>query len=408
LSTRPSKSLGRALTAIGCAVGLYAALIAGFGGFATWAEAHGHAHPYGPGEEMFRFLLPSVVGRPGRDRIMLIGSSTAQEALQYEQFEAAFPGTDAYQVSYSEATLDDILVALDYVARAYGEAALPDALVVGLETRSLANLPRTFGPNQGLLVGEAEWDLEEEIEGEYLFAAINQYSPYFSVTATDTGSMLVPKAALESWWARLRFATQKQQPRYRSALAALLNRVLNGPGPNLELALGLPELVDIRNPFARRSIGVFARWIAGNPTTAFRSWIAAYVGPYAHRYPPTAEFEREEGAEAGIGFWDPDAEAELVSAQLRRLRERSAARGIQLFVVLVPEHPFTRSQISSERDAALLLLVQRALGDTPFIDLRSRFGADVFADDAHVRAPAAQLVTAEVIRAVEAHGGLGK
>jgi len=107
LSTRLSRSSRRALVAIGCWVGIYGVSITAFGALATWAEVHAHAHPYELGEEMFRILLPSIAGRPGRDRMMLIGSSTAQEALLYEEFDAAFPGIDAYQVSYSVATIDE-------------------------------------------------------------------------------------------------------------------------------------------------------------------------------------------------------------------------------------------------------------------------------------------------------------
>jgi hypothetical protein len=390
---------------------MYAGVATAFGSLAYWAEASAHAHPYVLGEEMFRFLLPSIVGRPGRDRIMLIGSSTAQEALLYQDFDSAFPGTDAYQVSYSMATLDDILVALDYVERVHGEAAMPGALIVGFETRSLANLPRNFGPKRGNLIDEGEWGFTghfDETQGSFLFHAINRYSPHFSVRAGEWGSVLEPKETLEGWWAGLRFATRKQQPRYRSAVAALANLVLSGPGPNLDLVVGLPMMANVRNPFEPDSFGVFVRWIANDPSTALRAWIAAYVAPYVHHYHPKMGYHLPMGGEGGIGFWDPASDGEMVTRQLVRLRELAEDRDIRLFVVMVPEHPAARAQIAPERDVVMLALARRALGDTPFIDLRARFEADAFVDDGHIRPWAARLVTKEVIRAIEADGGLSR
>jgi hypothetical protein len=76
-------------------------------------------------------------------------------------------------------------------------------------------------------------------------------------------------------------------------------------------------------------------------------------------------------------------------------------------VVVVPEHPLARAGFPPEWDAALLSITRRALGDTPLIDLLSRTEADALVDDAQIRAPAAQRVTAEVLRVIAAHGGVG-
>jgi len=76
---------------MGCSLGVFGALSIALSGLAIWAESKGHAHPYDLGGEVLRFLLPSFTGQPGANRIMLLGASSVQEGLLYEEFERAFP-----------------------------------------------------------------------------------------------------------------------------------------------------------------------------------------------------------------------------------------------------------------------------------------------------------------------------
>jgi hypothetical protein len=332
--------------------------------------------------------------QPGANRIMVIGSSTAQEALLYEEFERAFPQYDTYQMAFGAATLDEVLVALDYIERVYGTGALPAVLIVGLEARSLANLPRRFGSRR-------------EVGEEYLYPAIDEYSPFYKVRRTEeAGSVLEPKTGLEAWSARWRFWSKQQEPRYRYAVVALLNRMVSGPGPNLEWTSGLPTIDDIRNPLAPASIRVFTGYVAADPIAAFRGWLAAYIAPY-HHFRPRVGYHVGPGGPNGVHFWDPRTEAELLVGQVQRLRETAASRGMRLFVVNLPEHPESRESQPPEYYESLISLTLEALADTPFIDLRSFGDRSDFLDDAHLTRPAAERVTAAVIRFIQARGGLG-
>jgi hypothetical protein len=394
-SIRVSSKLRFALLSIAAVVAIYSLLFVGLNYLALWAETTANTYPYAAGEDPIRVLLPSLMGRSGRARIMLLGPSAAEDAFLYEDFNRAFPGYHAYQASFSTATLDDVLVALEYVERAYGEDAMPDVLILGVQARFLANKPRRFGPNKDATAYSP------------FFNSINLYSALFRVEESEKGSVLVPKTRFESLAAGWRFWGRKQQPRHRAAIVALLNRIVNGAGSNLELVTGLPPLKDIRDPFARPTGGTALRYIASaRPFTAFRSWLPAYNSPYLTHYMPTDNADTRPEGSFGIRQWDPSSEAGLVTSQVSRLRETAHRLNIKLFVVITPEHPATRALHPAIYYDSLMTLVRGALRETPVLELRTLLDDHDFFDEEHVRRNGARRVTGEVIRFIMSNGGL--
>src|SRR5262245_44418373 len=387
-----SKRMGAAFAAIVVTCAMFVFLLFGLNGIAVWAETNAHAYPYKIGEAPLRFLLPSIFGRPGRARIMLTGPSSAQEALLYEDFERAFPGYDVYQAAFANATLDEVRLSLDYIEQAYGRDALPEVMVIGGEPRFFNNLPRRFGHR-----GRSD-------ARSFFTPLIDRYSP-FRVEATENGTTLAAKTTRERFKASYQFWTSKQQSRQRAAIAALLSRVLNGPGPNLDLVEKLPALNDIKDPFFPLNVSQTARFVAAvGPYTAFRQWLAAYTSPYVEQYKAPWRNIRPQQA-SQLGHWDDD-DATLLSIQIADLVKRTERFKIKLFVIMNPRHP-----VNEVIDASLPLdqfnaSLRRALGETPYLDLHTLLDEHEFADSIHVTRPGARRVTAEIVHFMQLHGGM--
>jgi hypothetical protein len=387
LSIRVSKRGRCACIAIGAAAAAYALLFSGLTVLALRAEATGHVYPYIGGEGALRLLLASMAG-PARGRILLTGASVAGEAFLYEEFGRAFAGHQVRHSSFSAATLNDVLIALDYIERASGAGAIPEMLIVGVDARFLANKPRAFGPNEDRIITD---------DGFFLINMIDRYSPLFRVEKTNDGSILVAKAPHERLAARWDFWTRKQQPRHRAAIAAALNRIVNGPGQHLDLVTGLPPVEGLRDPFARPVAMTAIRYIsAAGPYTAFRSWLPAYISPYDAHYGLRAAPNLDPDYGWGFRLWNPSSEAGLLTSQVSRLRATAARLNMKLVIVNVPQRPASRSAHPQVYYDAMMALVLAALGDTPFLDLRTLLNDEDFIDE-HVSRTGAQRVTAEVI-----------
>jgi hypothetical protein len=364
--------------------------MAGFTMLALRAEATGHVFPT-PGGGVgapFRYLMPQLAGQPGARRIMFIGASTAQEALLYEEFDKALPPYRSYPAAFATATLDDVLVALDYVERAYGQAALPEVLVFGADARLLGNQPRRFGP---LEVDRTRYN------DAYLLRIIDQYSDRFAIQKTDQGHVLVPKTRWQALLARWRVWTEKQQPRHRAAVMAVLNRLINGPGPQLQRAAkvtGLPRIRRLLEPVNHAGISNLIR--THGFVEAFRSYLPAYLAPYGSHY--GVKGGPDSGPDAGMGIrtWDPRLDPDLTPTQIGRLRAIAARTGMRLVVVMIPQRPSSRAAHPQVLYDALMSQVRGALADTPFLDLRELLSEGDFMDE-HVSREGAARTTARVI-----------
>jgi len=392
-----SSRVRRAGAAIGSVALAYAIVLAGLTALSVRAEATGRVYPYPGGNMPLRFLLPSLVGGSGDRTIMITGSSTAGDSLLYEEFERALPAYRTYPGTFPVATLDEILLMLDYLERTYGSDVLPDLLVVGVEPRLLANKPRRFGAHQ---------DDPIEFRGAFLVEVIDKYSSTFRVARTSAGSRLVQKGRLEGVAASWRFWTQTQQPRHRAAIAALLDRVLNGPGLHMDLASGITGLDDVRNPFDPETIRTALQDIANDGLyMSFRQWLPAYISPYVFHY----VYRKDENAHPRLAEamfnWNPEPEADLIAANVIRLRQFAARTGMKLVVVNTPQRPSARAAYSASYYASLMRITRGALGDTPFLDLRELIERHEFIDE-HVDRSGAEKTTARVIDFIKSQGVL--
>lgn len=363
---------------------------------ASWAERAAGAYPYWRGENSIRYLLPTLHARSSRPRLLLMGASTSEEALLHEEFEAAFPEMDVLQGSMSSATLDDLIVALEYLRCNYGPQSLPEVLVIGLDVRTVGNFPRHFGPGG------------DPFDDAPLLDALRNYSFRYTVAETPWGSRLVPRPFVDGLRARLRFLTVKQQPRYRAGLVKLLDVCLNGRQRG---RLNLPELPPadtgwtawLRTPLNVRCAELWIAFVRQvGFVNALRRWSREFVSPYDIKYRPHVPLEEVRDYVSQYDWiyvkrWDPQSEAELVQQQLGNLAALARAHEIELFLVNMPEHRLYREQRPPEYYAAYVQLVRESLPEAHWLDLHGAFPDEDFADSSHLTYAAGQRLTRQVI-----------
>jgi hypothetical protein len=393
LFTNDFRKLRLVAITLAAAASIYGSIAICLDRIAERSESDG-AYPYLAGEESMRLLLPSIVGH--RADLMLTGPSDAADGFVVADFEAAFPGARIVSMPISAATLDDILILLQYLEKVYGAQAAPRVLVVGISARVVANIPRRFGR------------LKDPAAYAPLIHTINRYSPYMSVDSTATGSQLVPKSAAASALARLRFL-RKQQPRYRTGVVDAIRRMVAHDG-TASRSPDLPALSDIRRPFNVEDLEPTLAYLKHASMSSFlRDWLTAYESPYLYRYmAPLAEPEirrmvANKYIYTRVHAWKPLQEESLVRAQLQQLTGRCAALGIRLYVVNLPEHRLSRQRYVPGCYDSYLRLVTESLGTVPFLNLHELLDDDEFYDGYHPSARGAQRVTESVVSLLRSH-----
>jgi hypothetical protein len=285
-------------------------------------------------EDFLRLFSPTNHRGRGRQRLLITGPSEAREALLPEELARALPGSKPYQNSESQGTLEDGLVVLDYIERAYGPAAVPDAVVFGITTRFVAGIRENPSP---------------------LFAGINTYSPDFQLDETQHPPRLVPRSPLDSLQARL--ALLGRQPvRYRHALMAIAVHLLIRLYPRFD------EHLRFRHSFAAAKYIDYRIWspdvIKAHLSATGRVWDTIHA-------------------------WDPARDRDRVTRELRLLLDYTSRHGIELYVVNLPELSWNRALYNRQRYDEYLDVVRSALGATPFLDLRTFLSDDEFYDTSH-------------------------
>jgi hypothetical protein len=394
LFTNDFRKLRLVAITLAAAASIYGSIAICLDRIAERGESDG-AYPYLAGEESMRLLLPSIVSRRRAD-IMLTGPSDAAEGFVVADFEAAFPGARIVSMPLSAATLDDVLILLQYLEKVYGADAAPRVLVVGVSARVVANIPRRFGR------------LKDSAAYAPLIQTINRYSPYMSVDSTAIGSQLVPKSAAASALATLRFL-RKQQPRYRTAVVDAIRRMTAHDG-TVSRPADLPALSDIRRPFNVDDLEPTLAYLKHASLSSFlRDWLTAYESPYLYRYmAPLAEPEirwmvANKYIYTRVHAWRPLHEEALVRAQLQQLTGRCAALGIRLYIVNLPEHRLSRQCYVPGCYESYLRLVRESLGTVPFLNLHELLDDDEFYDGYHPSARGAQRVTERVVSLLRSH-----
>lgn len=387
-----SRRLRRVIAAMSIAVAAYAAWFGIFHAIALRAERSGYVYPYTRGDIHLRYLLPSLMTSGDRPMIMIFGSSTAFEALQYERLQDAFPQYRLSVGAFPNATMDDVLLALDYLERAYGPQGIPKVAIIGVDARTLANKPRRFGAFKDRL----------NPRDPSLGAFLDLFSPSFRVVQSAQGSILVEKTRTERMLALWRFWSAEQQPRHRAAIAGAVSRLLNGPGAQLNEAddlIGFEDPRDLLNPV---TIHTSVRYVASRGLiAATRRVAAAFMSPYDARFQYAVGPSLDPDSEFGVRLWNPDADHELINAQFKRLKTFAARHGMMTLLVHLPERPEHRAAHPVRFYDSLIGAVRRASDSMPVLDLRMRLGVDGFIDN-HVNREGGRQTTEAVIAALKA------
>jgi hypothetical protein len=157
---------------------------------------------------------------------------------------------------------------------------------------------------------------------------------------------------------RARFALLGVQPdRYRRGLFAIASGVLT---------TAVPSLASHRWTWGpiRPAKYLVGRWRADEAAT--KRWL---VEPDS--------FWR------AVHAWEPEQSRERVIEELRSLLAFAARYGSTVYVVNLPELSWVSELFRPGRYEAYLALVKEAIGDTPFLDLRTFLADGDFFDDAH-------------------------
>ncbi len=322
-----------------------------------WAETEAGAYLWKT-EEWLQILSASNYADRGRGRLWMFGPSESREAFDAERLSAALPGLHAYQNAQSVGTLDDGLVALRYIEAEYGPTAIPDAVLLGVTTRAVANIRGVPSP---------------------LFQALDKYSPSWGVDAEARPPVLVEKGPLAGLRSRLRFRGH-QQRRYRNALACValttIDRVRPGGGGFTKARCNL-------TPYKYRHT-------SPQPLARIVAWLKEPKGFWAE-----------------AGTWRPTENEARIRGAFAAWRAFAARHGIELYVVNMPELSYNRGLYQPGVYDAYLSLVRECLGDTPFLDLRTALPDDEFHDWCHPRAVGAHRVSDRIAAFIAEHRARG-
>ncbi len=331
---RSDSGLRSRIAVLLCLVGAAALAHLSFEGASLASERYLGAYLW-KHQDYLRLFSPANHVNRGRGRIYLYGPSEAREGLLPEEIDRLVPGWHAYQGSQSVGTLEDALVVLRYLEGAYGESAVPEALLLGITPRFVGNVRPYESP---------------------LVEAINKYSPHFSLIQRDGASRLEPKpatAAFAARWALLSLAPD----RYRRALVSIAGAAA--------VAIAPAFAHDRR----RLQLTMPAKYLDGK----------YYPSPAALQRALTVADRRNTWPRVHV--WDVDVER--VSRELREVMAFVERYDRQVFVVNLPEHSMNRAMFDPNRYDTYLATVRSAIGATPFLDLRTLLSDDDFWDEMH-------------------------
>jgi hypothetical protein len=336
-----------------CLVLLFAAVHLVLEAAARFAERNLDAYLWKDQDYLRLFSSANHLER-GRGQLFIYGPSEAREGLLPDAFGPVASGLKPYQAAHGVATIEDGLVMLDYIERAYGPSAVPDAVLLGITTRFIANIRMQRSP---------------------LVRSINRYSPLFRVVEATHSSSLVPKSALES--ASARWALLSLQPdRYRRGLFAIASRLLTTAAPSLAANRWTWQPI-VPSKSLTKPI---------RPPERSKEWLAA-KGTFWEL----------------VHNWDPESDRDQVTDELRRMLDYIARHDIRLFVVNLPEVSWNRELYEPGRYESYLAIVQQALGETPFLDLRTFLNDDEYYDEAHPTLEGGVRLSKEVAAFINDH-----
>ena len=325
---------------------LFAALVLSHAGLevvSRWAESK-------PGYYLWRsddhllLLSPARFQRPAKGRLMIFGASEAAEGFIDKAMEERLPGLKVENMAYDGAMFNDLLMQLRYLETAYGEAAIPSHIVVGISVRYVANfkIPRTR-----------------------LFKdAIDKYSTA-RVANMPSGTRVVHKGRLGAAAAWVRFRLH-QTERYRYAVEAA----------GIELAYRLaPEWAKKRNLRGLLAKAKYwARIRSGDDEIrarlmGIRHWQQSRV-------------------------WKASNDRAMVEREMKTLLDFAHRHHVRLYFVNMPMLAATRSIFAPGVLEDYLETVNATRGDAALLDLGELLPDDEFSDAAHASGKGARHISA--------------
>ncbi len=363
------------LATIGTVVALTAAATGGLQVLSSTVEAGGEVYPY-RFQDWLRYLLPSLWPDHGKPMLLLTGPSTVREDVAVEQVAEAFPDYRVFQGALSLGTLADVMASLEYVERAHGPRALPAMVVLGVSPRFVAEIPG----------------------GRPFALGLERYSTAFRVPGRDpTGFGLEAKPRLAGMVAGTRFLVRQQRQRYRAAVARLAGDLV---GPSASDAF----VASAAGHYLRRSRWVSRSWISRAAEIGPHAVGVRYSGPYRYRgLPPMtrAQMERQLDRPGSwwhdVHAWDPGPDSTAIHARMASLVEYCERRGIELFVVNLPDLGLSRLRYAPGASARYLALVRAGFAGVPFVNFRCLVGDADFRDTEHVSVAGSRRVTTELL-----------
>lgn len=346
MSTPGSEKARLALLALAVLLVPLALFLAAMTWVSRWAEREHDAFPFKE-EDWLRYVASARLEPDGRDRIMLTGPSTVRENLRYEMFEAAFPDHTIIQGGISLGTLDDVVLALEFMEATYGAAAMPDVLVLGISPRFVANIPKARPFPEG----------------------IDRYSARFSVRRADDDVYLEPKGLVSGLASRLRFKGAKEPTRFRTGVRAVAHSWLVAAAPESPQVEALAVKV---SPYKYAELDPV-------PPNELRAWLTSPDSWWAE-----------------VFAWSPSTNAPEVQSDFARLLAVVDRHHMELVVVDMPERDLVRTLYRPESEG-LQPLVRTAIGGRPFVDLTRFLGPDEFYDAEHSTPEGSARLTRAVI-----------
>jgi hypothetical protein len=361
-----------ALGAVACAFLLVSvALQAG----ARRVLATGEVYPYGR-EDWLRYLVPELWPSDGK-LLLMMGPSPAREDLLVEEFAAAFTEHRVFQGTFSLGTLGDVMAALEYVERVYGTAALPRILILGTSPRFLAEIPA----DRPFSIG------------------INRYSRWYRVPGRSAnGFGLEAKSALSGLFDHTEFMLRKQQPRYAAMYGWLVLRIVDWE----------PVARVSRQPSMQS--GLMRLLLPGKAyQLGLHEYARELTAPNKYRNAPPPDFTAAALAQSidhpnswwkSVFLWDAAQDAPAIRERVQLLRDFTSQRGIEMYVVNLPESSPVRSRYDPERYDRYRALLHTVLDTVPLLDLHCALPDVGFYDADHARFAGARSVTERVIEFV--------
>ena len=358
---------------------MYVVVIVALLSLASDAESSGSVYPY-KSQDWLRYQLPSLWPTGGEPLLLLTGPSTARENLLLEDFAEAFDDHRVFQGGLSLGTLGDVMASLAYVEQAFGGAALPHILVLGVSPRFMAEIPEQRPLAQGF----------------------ETYSNRFRVPGgVPTGFELEPKSPLEGAAARVRFLVTQQTPRYQAVVVWGLAQLLeSGAGS---------WLIDSRP----------ARWLLSSrlgtrllPPGAIRQGPAAHLRQLVSPYKYRGAERLDDATLAGwlddptswwrdVYQWDPARDSAAVRDRVLSLFAFAERHGIDLYVVNLPERSLSRQRYADGFNERFHRFLAASFDPLPVLDLRCMLPDEQFHDAEHARFAGARKITERTLEFVE-------